>query len=428
MEPSKTMTAAPLSERLRSLIYAAERAPHYRDAFAAADLRPDRIRDEEGWSRVPFTTKEDLRRAYPFRMLAVPPAELAMILESSGTSGEPTASYLSAADLDDCYKRVLRSAIGLRRGDRVLVKTPYCMLSTAHQMQGAAALAGACVLPADNRTEMMTYRRLVRIIQDYRPTVLYCLPIELLRVARKARSLGISPPADLPWVRGCLVNGEMLSEGKRRFLSDLIGARVYQDYGSTETTSLAAECEEGRLHLNEDRFFFEVRPPSTTGTACAAEGRGELVVTSLRREAMPLLRYAIGDHVEVRPSSCPCGARAREVTVWGRLDDVIRCQGRRLFPIEIEDRVYAGLRGLPPVFFRAEYDEARLVISLETQDHDMGALSRCIPALVRDLRETLGVEATVQALPEGGLGPLSAVGTEESERPSQKPTYVRRLS
>jgi phenylacetate-CoA ligase len=425
MEPMKMM-AAPLAERLRSLAYAAERAPHYREAFAAADLRPERIRDEEGWARVPFTTKEDLRRAYPFRMLAVPPMELAMILESSGTSGEPTASYLSAADLEDCYLRVLRSAIGLRRGDRVLVKTPYCMLSTAHQMQGAAALAGACVLPADNRTEMMTYRRLVRIIRDYRPTVLYCLPIELLRVARKAAALGISPPVDLPWVRGCLVNGEMLSEGKRRFLSDLIGARVYQDYGSTETTSLAAECEEGRLHLNEDRFFFEVRLPAAA--ACAAQGRGELVVTSLRREAMPLVRYAIGDHVEVSPSSCPCGSRAREVTVWGRMDDEIRCQGRRFFPIELEDRVYTGLRGLPPVFFRAEYDEARLVISLETQDRDLGGLRARIPALRRDLAEALGVEATVQALPEGGLGPLSAVGSEESERPSQKPAYVRRLS
>jgi phenylacetate-CoA ligase len=404
-----------------AVAYAFDHTPFYRDSFTAAGVDPHRL-SCEGWETVPFCTKDNLRSSYPFGMLAVDLASVAIIHESSGTTGLPTPSFFTRADLEDCFLRIEKNGIALTGKDRVVIKTPYSMLSTAHQMHGAATRLGACILPADNRSELMPYSRVVRLIKDYRPTVLYCIPIELMLFARKAISMGLIPLRDFSSVRACLVNGEMLSAGKRRFLERIYGARTFEDYGSTETTSLAGECAEGLLHCWEESYFYEVL---CTDGACRAEGTGELVVTALRREGMPLIRYRVGDQVELRAVACKCGQSGRTVRVQGRVSDIVETQGRRFFPIEVEGIVYTHLIGLMPVFFGATYDDHKFKVMLEPMERDQQEVAARLKLIGRELKRCLGIDASFEIVSEGTLMGLDRDGPE---RPMNKPVYIRRDS
>ena len=377
--------------------------------------------EPERWSRLPFTSKADLREAYPFGMLAVPTQKVAIVHESSGSTGTPTPSFLTAEDLDDCHDRILENAIDLRAGDVVLVKTPYAMLSTAHQMHGAALKRGATVVPADNRSTLMPYARAVRLIQAYGVTVIYCLPIELLLFARKAIRLGRRPGSDFPSLRACLVNGEPLSAGKRQFIERLWGARVYQDYGSTETNSLAGECDAGALHLWEDRFFFELVDPRS-GISRRA-GAGELVVTSLRRQAMPLVRFRTGDVVTIERAPCSCGRADARVEIGCRASDFVRCQGREATPGQFEDLVYRKMLGLGPLFWSLEHDEHICELRLEPLREERTEVATRLPNLVESISRELGLVVDVRLVEEGTLVRQDQDG---DERGMHKPRYVRR--
>jgi phenylacetate-CoA ligase len=404
-----------------SFARAFERSPYYRAKCEALGVSVERRTADDAWQRLPFLTKEDLRAAYPFGLLSVPMSEVAMVHESSGTSGQPTPTYLTARDLDDAFARILSNAVALHRDDVVLVKTPYSMLSTAHQMHGAARACGATVIPADNRSELMPYARAARLIADYRPTILYCMPIELIYFARTAIRMGKDPRRDFPWIRACLVNGEILSPGKRRYLEHLWGTRIFEDYGSTETHSLAGQCSAGALHLWEDQLYVELL--ADEGAPTTREGTGELVVTAFRREAMPLMRYRTGDWVRIERGPCPCGSTRARVVVACRQSDRILCQGRSVEPKELEDVVYGPLVGLGPVFWAAEYDQHGCRVQLEPLASERQLLAERMPLLSRRAHARLGLALTVELVDEGTLA-RQDLGSEE--RAMHKPRYVAR--
>lgn len=377
-------------KRLPEALEMARRSPFYGTGPDPADL-----------SAMPLTTKQHLRESYPWGMLAVDKRELATYHESSGTSGEPTPSYFTERDWHDVIDRFARSAIGLRPSDTVMVRTPYSMLTTAHQAHQAARLCGATVVPADNRSLVMPYSRVIRALRDLSISVAWCLPSECLLWAAAARAAGLRPEQDFPALRGFLLAGEPLTPARRSRIQQLWGGTpVLQDYGSTETGSLAGECSAGRLHLWADRFLAEVYDQETG--VSAREGRGRLVITTLYRAAMPLVRYDLEDTVVITAEECPCGWQLPTIQVLGRSAAGYPIGDVRIAQHDVEQLVF----GLPVernvLFWRGRATSARLELEIEVPDDQRAA---ACAELTAEIQAHHGVDCTVTGVSTGTLVP-----------------------
>lgn len=363
--------------RLERVYEAAERSPFYR-----------------GRSYQDLTTKQDLRDAYPFGMLAVHRSELATYHESSGSSGAPTASYYTVGDWRDLAERYARKRVPITADDMFLVRTPYALMITGHLAHAAARMCGATVVPGDNRSLAMPYSRVVRVLHDLDVTLSWSLPTDALLWAAAAKLAGYQPDRDFPALRALFVGGEPLSAARRARIGELWGTEVVEEYGATETGSLAGECPYGRLHLWADRAIFEVHDPRTGVTK--RDGRGQLVVTPLYREAMPLLRYNIEDEVEVSYGDCRCGWFLPEVKVLGRTAFGAHAG---LTQVDLEELVF----GLPAeygvMFWRARSSGDRLTIEIEVAE-------RYRASAVAELTSTVRRDCEVNAVPPGGLVPF----------------------
>jgi phenylacetate-CoA ligase len=387
--------------RLGRTLAAAARSPFYRkrgDGLPAG-------RAELG--RYDLTTKEDLRAAYPFGMLAVDRAELATYHESSGSSGAPTASYYTGEDWLDLVDRYARKHVGIRADDTFLVRTPYALMITGHLAHAAARSGGATVVPADNRSLATPYAKVVRLLHDLDVTLTWSLPTDTLLWAASAALAGLRPARDFPALRALFVGGEPLSPARRARIAEVWAAPVVEEYGATETGSLAGECPYGRLHLWADRAIFEVHDPATGRTT--PDGRGRLVVTPLYREAMPLLRYAIEDDVEVSYPDCPCGWVLPVVRVLGRHRGAAEPTRADLTQTGVEELVFTLPAAYGVMFWRARPEAGRLRIQIE-----VGETHRA-PA-VRQLRDAVGaaygIDAQVEPLPPGTLVPAAVLRAE----------------
>ncbi len=329
-----------MTRLLNEVVARAKKSPFYKGKLSSG-----RFEDQ------PLTTKADLRAGYPFGFLAVERKRIATYHESSGTEGSPIASYFTERDWKDIASRFRRSAIGLKGDDTFLIKTPYAMVTTAHQAQTAARSVGATVVPADNRSFNMPYSRVVQLLSDVEVTVTWSLPTELLywKIAADANGYDLT---DFTKLRAFWVAGEPMSPSKRQAMSALWGGKpIFEDYGSTETGSLAGECSAGRLHFWSDRIHAEVLDPRTQ--TLSLFGKGRLVVTPLLREAMPLLRYLLDDEVELSQAGCSCGSPYSLIKVLGRGSQAYVVEGKPLTPLEVEDAVYAAGFEFELVLWRA---------------------------------------------------------------------------
>jgi phenylacetate-CoA ligase len=344
------------ARELQEVLNAATRSPFYGKSLTV----PKELSLRQ-WRQMPLTTKEDCRSQYPLGMLAQPMSTVASYHESSGTSGEPSASFFTEDDWQDICERFLRSRLQLTPYDVLLIKTPYALVTTAHQMQRAAQMVGATVIPADNRSHNMPYSKVIRLLKDLKVSVTWSLPTETLIWAEAAETMGLNPSCDFPSLRALFVAGEKLAETKREYISKTWGGvDVIQDYGSTETGSLAGECAHGQMHFWADRLYPEIFNDKT-GQAYA-EGEGSLVVTPLFRQAMPLVRYHTGDRVILTYRTCQCGLDLPTIKVIGRESDFcssvheklegiiyqlprpyrLRFWRAKIFPEKIEMEIAAG--------------------------------------------------------------------------------------
>ncbi|WP_238015659.1 AMP-binding protein [Dactylosporangium sp. AC04546] len=371
--------------RLPELLDAAARSPFYRTRGVPATL-----------AEAPLTTKADLRDAYPFGLLATGREHLATYHESSGSSGAPTASYYTERDWLDLAERFARKWVGITPADMMLVRTPYALMITGHLAHAAARLRGATVVPADNRTLAMPYSRVVRVLHDLGVTLTWSLPTDTLVWAAAASAAGYRPGADFPALRALFVGGEPVSAARKARIAALWGAPVVEEYGATETGTLAGECEHGRMHLWADRAIFEVLDPATGRLAGA--GRGQLVVTPLYREAMPLLRYNIEDDVEVSYVDCPCGWALPTVSVLGRTAFSVG----GLTQLGLETLVFELPADLGVLFWRARPSGGRLRVEIEVAERYRTA---AVAGLTAAIGRAYGVEADVVGVPPGGLVP-----------------------
>jgi phenylacetate-CoA ligase len=374
--------------RLPELLAAAARSPHYRRHGVPADRAQ--------LAQYPLTTKQDLRDAYPYGLLAVDKAELATYHESSGSSGTPTASYYTADDWTDLADRYARKHVGIRPDDTFLVRTPYALMITGHLAHAAARSCGATVVPADNRSLATPYAKVVRLLHDLDVSLTWSLPTDALLWAAAAELAGLRPARDFPALRALFVGGEPLSPAKRARIAEIWCAPVVEEYGATETGSLAGECPHGRLHLWADRAIFEVHDPRT-GLSSPA-GAGQLVVTPLYRRAMPLLRYNIEDEVEVRYDDCPCGWVLPTVRVLGRA----RIGAAGLTQTGVEELVFSLPAAFGVLFWRARPVGERLHLQIEVGPRHRAAAARQLRVAVE---AAYGLDAEVEPLPPGALVP-----------------------
>src|SRR5579883_3142164 len=341
------LRAQQLARLQRTLRHAYENVEPYRRKFDEAGVGPQDCRSLEDLARFPFTTKADLRENYPFGMFAVPMSEVRRIHASSGTTGRPTVVGYTADDISMWADVVARSihAAGGRPGHLVHVSYGYGLFTGGLGAHYGAERAGCTVIPASGG---MTARQ-VQIIQDFRPEIIMVTPSYMLTLLDEFERQGIDPRTSS--LRVGIFGAEPWTEQMRQEIEERADLHAVDIYGLSEVIGpgVAQECVETKdgLHIWEDHFYPEIVDPDT-GTVLPPEERGELVFTSLTKEALPVIRYRTRDLTRLLPGTARAPFRRME-KITGRCDDLIILRGVNVFPSQIEE-VVLRTPGVSPHF------------------------------------------------------------------------------
>jgi len=334
-------------ERVRSLLVRVhQNVPTYRQKFDDAGFDPHSLTSLEQLREVPFTVKDDLRKAYPYGMFAVPLREIVRVHSSSGTTGQITVVGYTRGDIDrwaDLMARTLACA-GATAGDIVQNAYGYGLFTGGLGVHYGSERLGALTIPISGGNT----KRQVQVMQDFGVTVLACTPSYSLLIAETAESMGIDIKS-LPLKLG-VFGAEPWSENMRLQIEAALGVKATDIYGLSEVLGpgVASECSEQHgLHVFEDHFLIEIIDPETLEPVPDGE-RGEVVFTTLTKEGIPVVRYRTRDISRIIPEPCPCGRSHRRMErVTGRTDDMLIIRGVNVFPSQIE-QVLAGVPGVAP--------------------------------------------------------------------------------
>jgi phenylacetate-CoA ligase len=324
-------------ERLRAVVRRVQRqVPFYQRKLEAAGLRPEKIKSLQDVRHLPFTTNADLREAYPAGMLAVPLRKTLRLHTSSGTTGKPKAIFFSRRDLQHSADLIARClvATGATEDDILQNMMTYGLFTGALVMHYGAEKVGCLVIPAGPGNS----EKQLLLMQDFRSTMFHTTPSYALYFADFLEKKGIDPRRHLALRRG-YIGAEPYTEQTRRKIEQAFGIEVYNSYGLSEMNGpgVAFECAARHgMHLWEDHFLMEIIDPAT-GEPVPDGQPGELVLTTLCREAMPLLRYRTRDITALIPEPCPCGRTHRRIQrITGRADDMLIVRGVNIYPQQIE--------------------------------------------------------------------------------------------
>jgi len=323
-------------ERLKKTVNHCMNAPFYQKKFQELGITPADIKTLDDVRKLPFTTKEDLRDNYPFGICCVPMKDCLRLHSSSGTTGNPTVVLHSKKDLDEWATAVARCLwmVGSRPEDVFQNSAGYGMFTAGLGFQYGAEKVGMLTVPAaaGNTT------RQIKFIKDFGTTVLHAIPSYASRIFEVMRQEGVDPRKDTK-LRVLCIGAEPHSEEQRKRIEENLGVKAYNSYGISEMMGpgVAFECQEQNgLHIWEDYFIVEIIDPVTLEPVPDGE-LGELVLTTINREAMPLLRYRTRDLTRILPGDCPCGRHHKRLArLQGRSDDMIILKGVNIFPIQIE--------------------------------------------------------------------------------------------
>ena len=380
--------------RLRDSLVRAARSKFY--APRLAGVRIDSLDD---LSRLPLTSKDDLRAASPFGLVAVDREQLFQYHESFGTTGTPVSSWLTRGDFQNYATQINHSAVDFRPGDRVLVRFPYAISVPAHIFTHAARERGACAIPAGSRTAVTPYTRVIDLLSKLEATVLGCLPMEAIWLAETARAMGRDPAKDFPHLRAICTAGELMTAPRRARIAALWNTRVYNLYGCTEAGNIAADCDAGRLHLSWDHFLVEVLDESTHRPV-APGALGLATLTTLTREAMPLVRFVLGDSIRlVTDHRCPCGRTAPIIEHYGRDLNRFTFAGRTFFVRDVEERLLVAPVEAVGNLWLLEVRPAEVRFRVEAQQPDVTLYHR----LEKRLRDDLDLPLVIDPVPPGAL-------------------------
>ncbi|MEY9967913.1 phenylacetate-CoA ligase [Streptacidiphilus sp. MAP12-16] len=381
----------------QTLRHAYDHVELYRKKFDAAGVTPDDCRTLEDLGRFPFTTKADLRDTYPFGMFAVPMADVRRIHASSGTTGRPTVVGYTENDLSMWAEVVARSirAAGGRPGHKVHVSYGYGLFTGGLGAHYGAERAGCTVIPASGG---MTARQ-VQIIQDFRPEIIMVTPSYMLTLLDEFERQGIDPRTTSLQVG--IFGAEPWTEEMRREIEERLDIHAVDIYGLSEVIGpgVAQECVETKdgLHVWEDHFYPEVVDPLTDAVMAEGQG-GELVFTSLTKEALPIVRYRTRDLTRLLPGTArPAFRRIEKIT--GRCDDMIILRGVNVFPSQIEE-IVLRTPGVAPHFQvrltqRGRMDE--MTVRAEArQGADAEQRGAAAAAIARGVKDGVGVTVRVE--------------------------------
>jgi len=323
-------------ERLQATLNrVARNVPLYRRRFAERDIDPEAFADLADVRRLPFTTKADLREAYPYGLFAVPLREVVRLHASSGTSGKPVVVGYTRNDIKTWSRLVARIlvAAGANRDDLVQIALGYGLFTGGIGFHYGAEALGAAVIPASSGGT----RRQVAIMQDYRTTVFVATPSYALYLADTLAAMDVNVNALS--LRFGLFGAETWTEAMRAAIEDRLKLTATDNYGLSEIMGpgVAGECQmKAGMHVSEDHFFIEIVHP-VTGEPLPDGEEGELVITTLTKEAFPMIRFRTGDITRILPEPCACGRTMRRIgRIVGRSDDMLIVRGVNVFPSRVE--------------------------------------------------------------------------------------------
>ncbi|MEX3945243.1 phenylacetate--CoA ligase PaaK [Paraburkholderia sp. BR10937] len=403
---SRDELAALQLERLKwSLNHAYENSPVYRRKFDEAGVHPSQVQSLADLARFPFTTKKDLRDNYPFGMFAVPQDQISRIHASSGTTGKPTVVAYTARDIDTWANLVARSvrAAGARRGDKVHISYGYGLFTGGLGAHYGAERAGLTVIPfGGGQTEKQ-----VQLIQDFRPDIIMVTPSYMLAIADEMERQGIDPATCS--LRIGIFGAEPWTNDMRRAIEQRMGITAVDIYGLSEVMGpgVASECAETKdgPTIWEDHFYPEIIDPET-GEVLPDGELGELVFTSLTKEALPIVRYRTRDLTRLLPGTARTMRRMEKIT--GRSDDMLIIRGVNVFPTQIEELLLKQPALAPHYQIVLTKEGPMDVMSLNCEPcpetaPDYGALDAASKALAYDIKALIGVTCKVNVLEVNGI-------------------------
>ena len=379
-----------------------KKVPYYRAKMEQAGVTPEDIQTLADLQKLPFTTKQDMRDTYPFGLFAVPQDELVRIHASSGTTGKPTVVGYTRGDLEtwtDCVSRIACMG-GASSKDIAQICFGYGMFTGALGLHYGLEKIGAAIVPSStgNSEKQLMY------MQDFKTSLLVATPSYALRLAEVARENGINPETDLH-IKTALVGSELLTDAMREEMHAAWGrdVKITSNYGMSELMGpgVSGEClEHSGMHINEDYFIPEIID-SVTGEVLPAGEKGELVITCIKKEGLPLIRYRTKDVTRLFYEPCQCGrTTCRMENLSGRSDDMLKIRGVNVFPGQIEE-VVLSIPELGPhyeiIVEREGYtDKLTVRVELNKETDSFAELQRIENTTRSKLKVILGLDAKIR--------------------------------
>ena len=395
-------------EKLQQTVRHCMNSLFYKQRFEEIGLKPEDIQSLDDLKKIPFTTKQDLRSTYPFGIASVPLDKCVRLHSSSGTTGNPTVILHTQRDLDEWANAVARCLhmVGLRPTDVFQNSSGYGMFTGGLGFQYGAERLGMLTVPAAAGNT----KRQLKFIKDFGTTALHAIPSYASRLYEVMVEEGIDPRRDTK-LRTLIIGAEPHSELQRQRIEQMLGVKAYKSFGMSEMCGpgVAFECkEQNGLHIWEDYYIVEIVDPETLEPVPDGE-LGELVLTTINREAMPLLRYRTRDLTRILPGDCPCGRHHKRLDrMQGRSDDMIILKGVNIFPIQIE-KILLQFKELATdylITLETLSDNDSMTVEVELSNlftDDYARLEQLTREITRQLKDEILVTPKVRLVANGSL-------------------------
>lgn len=396
-------------EKLNKTLEQAQNSPYYGELFKQKGIKPSAIKNIEDITKLPFTTKQDLRNNFPYGFLSVNQKEVVRLHSSSGTTGNPTVIFHTANDLKNWANLMARSLFtaGLRDTDVFQNICGYGLFTGGLGFQYGIERLGALSIPAGAGNSL----RQIKLMQDYGTTSAHAIPSYLNRLFDVFKELNLDPRRDTK-LHTFVIGAEPHTEEQRRRIEDMFGVKAYNSFGLSEMNGpgVAFECTyQNGLHIWEDAYIVEILDPETLEPVKDGE-IGELVMTTLDRTAMPLIRYRTRDLTRFLPGDCSCGRTHRRLDrIAGRSDDMFIVKGCNIFPMQIE----GVLMKIPEV--GSDYlitietikDNDELIVEVEVKrdwfSGDIQKLDKITSLITHQIRDEVLVKPIIKLVEPGSL-------------------------
>ena len=411
-EAMETMTRAEIEalqlQRLQATVKHCMQSPFYKKRFEEIGLKPEDIKTLADIHKIPFTTKQDLRDTYPFGIASTPLRNCVRLHSSSGTTGNPTVILHTQKDLDEWANQVARNLwmVGLRPDDVFQNSSGYGMFTGGLGFQYGAERIGMLTVPAAAGNSL----RQIKFITDFGTTAIHAVPSYITRLYEVMKEQGVDPRRDTK-LKMLAIGAEPHSEEQRQRIEEMLGVKAYNSFGMSEMCGpgVGFECkEQNGLHFWEDYYIVEIVDPETLEPVPDGE-IGELVLTTLCREAMPLLRYRTRDLTRVLGRSCPCGRNhVRLDRMKGRSDDMMVLRGVNIFPIQIEKILmqFPELASNYLITLTTDEDNDNMTVEVELEELFTDDYSRLLDLesrIRRALKDEILLTPHVKLVPKGSL-------------------------